>query len=185
MNRLILVGNGFDLAHNLPTKYSDFIFHYLKSCFEKAKNNTPYKDEILEITSFDTSYLFFDRVNSNIDTIDNMLNFLDSRQLINPKELSNKANAISNSNQYNLKFTSSFAYELFTSFRNAKWVDIEQYYYRSLKNRIINTTKFSQYDSIEIINDSFKKIKEELKKYLTGIDMNEPIQDYFNKMFAK
>ena len=25
MNRLIIIGNGFDLEHNLPTSYKDFI----------------------------------------------------------------------------------------------------------------------------------------------------------------
>jgi len=30
MNRLILLGNGFDLAHGLPTSYEDFIFNYAK-----------------------------------------------------------------------------------------------------------------------------------------------------------
>lgn len=40
MNRLVLIGNGFDLAHKLPTSYQDFIdwywdgrFSYLKDCF--------------------------------------------------------------------------------------------------------------------------------------------------------
>ena len=28
MNRIVLIGNGFDLAHNLPTKYEDFINWY-------------------------------------------------------------------------------------------------------------------------------------------------------------
>ena len=28
MNRLVLIGNGFDLAHGLPTRYSDFINWY-------------------------------------------------------------------------------------------------------------------------------------------------------------
>lgn len=28
MNRLVLIGNGFDLAHGLPTRYEDFINWY-------------------------------------------------------------------------------------------------------------------------------------------------------------
>lgn len=28
MNRLVLIGNGFDLAHGLKTKYEDFINWY-------------------------------------------------------------------------------------------------------------------------------------------------------------
>jgi hypothetical protein len=36
MNRLILIGNGFDLAHGMKTSYNDFILWYLKKCFEEA-----------------------------------------------------------------------------------------------------------------------------------------------------
>ena len=28
MNRIVLIGNGFDLAHNLPTSYKDFMYAY-------------------------------------------------------------------------------------------------------------------------------------------------------------
>lgn len=37
MNRLILIGNGFDLAHGLKISYKDFIFWYLDECFKKPK----------------------------------------------------------------------------------------------------------------------------------------------------
>lgn len=30
MNRLVLIGNGFDLAHGLKTSYKDFIYWYWK-----------------------------------------------------------------------------------------------------------------------------------------------------------
>jgi hypothetical protein len=30
MNRLIIIGNGFDLAHGIKTSYHDFILDYLK-----------------------------------------------------------------------------------------------------------------------------------------------------------
>jgi len=30
MNRLILLGNGFDLAHGLATSYKDFILWYIE-----------------------------------------------------------------------------------------------------------------------------------------------------------
>lgn len=30
MNRLVLIGNGFDLAHGLKTSYADFIYWYWK-----------------------------------------------------------------------------------------------------------------------------------------------------------
>ena len=38
MNRLIIIGNGFDLAHGLKTSYCDFIHDYLLTNFRNAKN---------------------------------------------------------------------------------------------------------------------------------------------------
>ena len=51
MNRLILIGNGFDLAHGLKTSYKDFIFWYLDTCFNNAGiyENTPYEDEYIYV----------------------------------------------------------------------------------------------------------------------------------------
>lgn len=50
MNRLIIIGNGFDLAHGVKTSYHDFILDYMKTSCLKAindgvKNTTiaPYK----------------------------------------------------------------------------------------------------------------------------------------------
>lgn len=43
INRIILVGNGFDLAHGLATRYADFInwywdkyFHHLRMCHKRT-----------------------------------------------------------------------------------------------------------------------------------------------------
>jgi hypothetical protein len=62
INRVIIIGNGFDLAHGLKTSYHDFILNYLKDNCIKAleegiKNSRSqphkefyhYKDELLEI----------------------------------------------------------------------------------------------------------------------------------------
>lgn len=56
MNRLILIGSGFDLAHGLKTSYKDFIFWYLDQCFEKAGiyvNSPLHNDEFIQITVMD------------------------------------------------------------------------------------------------------------------------------------
>jgi hypothetical protein len=37
--RLIIIGNGFDLAHNLPTSYKDFINYYWDSLIKKIKQD--------------------------------------------------------------------------------------------------------------------------------------------------
>ena len=44
MNRLVIIGNGFDLAHGLPTSYKDFIDNYWKVVLEELYNNHAYND---------------------------------------------------------------------------------------------------------------------------------------------
>ncbi len=47
--RIILIGNGFDLAHGLPTKYSDFLLWYINKAIQKhnISNNKKYIDELI------------------------------------------------------------------------------------------------------------------------------------------
>ena len=54
MNRIIIIGNGFDLAHGLKTKYEDFIDWYQKEWVEKLKNcyNDNASDELCEFKIF-------------------------------------------------------------------------------------------------------------------------------------
>ena len=46
MNKIIILGNGFDKAHGLKTSYKDFIEDYLRNFFLKAvDNNGNFKDD--------------------------------------------------------------------------------------------------------------------------------------------
>lgn len=48
MNRLIIIGNGFDLAHGLKTSYCDFISDYLGTIAEKVSRDGKYKDLLVD-----------------------------------------------------------------------------------------------------------------------------------------
>jgi hypothetical protein len=48
MNRLIIIGNGFDLAHGLKTRYSDFMLDYVKKAIIK-KTTLKQSDELIFI----------------------------------------------------------------------------------------------------------------------------------------
>ena len=48
MNRIILIGNGFDLAHNMKTSYSHFINDFWEKVMQKLQN---------EVNGNITSYL--------------------------------------------------------------------------------------------------------------------------------
>ena len=63
MNRLVLIGNGFDLAHNQPTSYRDFINWYWDGRFENLRKNfTPVSEAALcklTVTASPAWYSFF------------------------------------------------------------------------------------------------------------------------------
>jgi len=44
MNRIILIGNGFDLAHGLATRYKDFIADFWERQIEEVKNSKDWKN---------------------------------------------------------------------------------------------------------------------------------------------
>ena len=46
INRIIIVGNGFDLSHKLSTKYEDFINWYWDKCLYELRRcrNRSYSD---------------------------------------------------------------------------------------------------------------------------------------------
>lgn len=52
MNRIILIGNGFDLAHGLPTSYGNFIEWYWRKWRRNLSccTNHTLKDELCEFS---------------------------------------------------------------------------------------------------------------------------------------
>jgi len=51
INRLILVGNGFDLAHGLKTSYKDFIEDYLSKAINFFISGGCHDDKLIYIGS--------------------------------------------------------------------------------------------------------------------------------------
>ena len=59
MNRFVIVGNGFDLAHGLPTRYEDFLLSYFEKAIKISRENAldaifkdqyePYSDRLISV----------------------------------------------------------------------------------------------------------------------------------------
>jgi hypothetical protein len=68
MNRLIIIGNGFDLAHDLKTRYSDFIDFLWKKeadCFYKSLDESNYESELIQVKLRNNDYGSY-KLNSKI-----------------------------------------------------------------------------------------------------------------------
>ena len=85
MNRLVIIGNGFDMAHGLPTKYEDFINWYwdkwlytLRVCHKRSESDglctftlkatystTDTQNNIIAIAFFNSSNTLIERTANN------------------------------------------------------------------------------------------------------------------------
>ncbi|SDE52418.1 AbiH family protein [Cellulophaga baltica] len=169
MNKLIIIGNGFDLAHGLPTSYK----HFIDKFWENLRLN--YKeDHIKELV-----YVNENNFNYLDESINNFSNILSSLQ-----EYSDKNNYKFDNGNYTCKSYSSTGNIIF-EFRNnffkkinkksiINWVDIENEYYQELKikskikkaDSIENDNNKEHSNSIKILNDEFEQIRSLFENYL-------------------
>jgi hypothetical protein len=141
VNRLILVGNGFDLAHGLKTSYKDFIDDFWK-------NQSNSYDELCEKNGeFQNSYYKI------------IYNLVYSHQMNEGCEYGKFSKLL-----YNKRCGFNFSNKLLGKISNEislqNWVDIENEYYNELKK-----TK-----NINELNTNFREIKQLLIDYLNKID---------------
>lgn len=163
MNRIIIIGNGFDLAHGLPTSYKNFINWYmdewvqkLRSCHKRRES-----DELCEYRSMigDWYNILFE--NYNIITKQP-----DGKSLISL--IKRNANF-----QYN---QSRFLEAITKCIEKNNWVDIEKEYY----NLLSKDFESSDNESIEQLNRELECLKNNLIVYLNEVEkklINEYIID--------
>ncbi|MDP4269406.1 MAG: AbiH family protein [Bacteroidota bacterium] len=176
MNKLVIIGNGFDLAHGLKTRYSDFILWYLNDITEK-RNKVPkdgieiYEDDLLEIKYHRH---FFDH---QFKDIKDFLEFTKGNGYLS------------------IKYKHPFIEELIYELADANWVDIEYKYYDSIIG-FYRLYEKGQLDhrglekNIQELNHCFSNIKNELEKYLSQFEINNRIIDreietHINKLFSE
>lgn len=179
MNRIILIGNGFDLAHGLPTRYKDFIDDFWKREVEKmkeAKDVFFYEDEYISLSFRDNSgYISWIVNNKDLKDFDSFILEIERYK-------KNHSILFSIKNKF-LEYITRHV-----SLKN--WVDIESEYHRFLvaisrNERIVyNGVDYNYTDvgskAVEKLNCDFAQVKKELEKYLKRIQEShqvEPIEE--------
>ncbi len=152
MNRIVLIGNGFDLAHKLATSYADFINWYWDCWLEQLKNSheMTVSDELCSISNKYGCW--------NI----HLKNLLDKTSY--PKGWS-FINFIRKDNNYTVNF-SLFLNNICQSIETKGWVDIEKEYYDLLR---VSVNK-SQQVTADKLNKELKYLQSRLIEYLKEID---------------
>lgn len=168
MNRIVLIGNGFDLAHGLKTSYKDFIDDYWKTFIHKTVltyNVKEYKEDGAIIRTNYTSLSGF------VDIVerDKAANYNDILKIISEVK-----------EHYELILEINFENKILKNITEnsfVNWVDIEDEYYKFLTFEF-HKLKFNRYEYADIkdINRDFNLIKNKLIEYLKQIQSDTTIQ---------
>ena len=137
MNRLVIIGNGFDLAHGLPTSYKDFIDDY----WANVKNSNHNDDFISFVDLFDVDF----KNTRNLYELANFIKQFNAKIKFSDGEIYTEFGNNFMTGQYPrshvLIYKNSF-FKIVNQKNIQNWVDIENEYYRQLK-KIINSINSS------------------------------------------
>lgn len=146
MNRLILIGNGFDLAHGLKSGYCDLIKSYIAESINNFLTNSLHSDPLLDIKTKHGSLVFQDNFSSFPDNaIEDLLNL--------------KANE-----RLNVSIKSSFLRYALKQISKINWVDLENLYFDMLLQ--CRDAAGFDFERVNRLNMEFDFLKDTLEKYL-------------------
>lgn len=175
MNRLIIIGNGFDLAHGMKTGYEHFVLDYFKSVALKAC--TPlleFKDEFLDCFvhfGFDENRIeeLFSKINSLPELLHN--------SNINITRTGNGWDKSPAFNEESISFR--VKNQFFDGLMNdSNWTDIESYYFTQLLYAFDRNNKNAHVST----NKSFEILREKVFRYLN--DQNKNSKNLKNQKFS-
>ena len=165
MNRIILIGNGFDLAHGLKTSYVDFIRgYYIAIKYRLLKGEFELNDGLCSVKISDSE----DR--KLMEKFRWMLSNNMFRYVNNVGEITLTERYDTFFNDHS-KYESRFFEAINKAVETKNWVDIENEFYLWLKK--IFKKDNCEYDSPVPLNKELELIKERLVEYLKFIQENQ------------
>lgn len=160
MNRLVLIGNGFDIAHGLKTSYKDFILWYWNQWGKQLLKGTN-KIESDGLCSF--------KLKDNIESPCWGYvwgTYYQRKDILKPWDSSEVIGvAMKDKNLCDFN-TSPFLNRIFKSYLSKKWVDIENEYYSLLIQEKMSMDKGIILPNYKELNSHLDILKYKLIEYL-------------------
>ncbi len=199
MNRIFIIGNGFDKAHGLATGYKDFIDSYWTNVSYHIYNGykrwmaehygglchpSPYEDEFVLFEVFgDKQYKTSDpsypqSCSTPYDEV---------RKLI---AMFNDGNNSDYDGSVRLTFKNKFFEHISSRCSLTNWVDIENEYYGKLKELLAEDDAVIRNEKVRALNRDFDAVKKRLENYLTQVvdeakvEQFPSIQEAFDSIIA-
>ena len=147
MNRIILIGNGFDLAHGMKTSYAQFMDSYWDKCIKETLKlgvNIKYEnDEII----------------------------IENRPMVQiPSDNYKEFSKALKKHRKPIFFKNKFFQIISEKSQLQNWVDIENEYYLLLKKTFSNSASSTYGSDVKTLNSDFESVKSKLAEYLKNIE---------------
>lgn len=200
MNRIVVIGNGFDKAHGLATGYKDFIDAYwnefgnvIYKKYEEHVNAQLRSDKIgtQNIISHEDEFVRFEIFKGDV--------YVESMEYLANKHKGTYGDILKriynfhkkSGNYYNalrITFKNNFLKHISTRCYLTNWVDIENEYYGRLKELLTESDAETRHQKVHQLNQDFEAVKKLLEKYLiqvtekTNLSPISSIQEAFNNL---
>ncbi|NNF85104.1 MAG: hypothetical protein HKM26_01030 [Winogradskyella sp.] len=180
MKQVLIIGNGFDIAHGLPTSFKDFSKYLLENILipdlrqfvlETGKSEY-YTDGIRDIHN---QHLFPVGYNTNYSLDGILLNL--SKKGFNESLLDNKMIFLEH-------LKNNFLSKLYRE-EDEFWFDVESTYFDLLKIIPNKYDRSSHKMQILRLNEELKQIKTLLQEYLATLNVNHqsPVSNFIEELF--
>ena len=171
MNRIIIIGNGFDRAHNLRTGYKEFIDDYWSdfitntTALVSGTGNPyyiikPFKDKYVSLEENDPNQM---TLSIPVTAFERPKSYKELTEFINEY---NKQNRL---NRFQLNFENDFFKQISEQCSFKNWLDIENKYYEELKKILSDEDTSRRNARVKRLNKELKAVEELLEDHLTKV----------------
>lgn len=148
MNRLVIIGNGFDLANGLKSRYEDFLVWYLKESFRDVCSGRirKFENELLNVQTKKANVLI------DIESFSTIDEFLNHPEIFWPLD--------TRKDEFKIQIRVDLTSILFSKILEKRnWTDIEYIYFNTISSS-------NSINSQKAINRHLEVVKTEFVKYL-------------------
>ncbi|SEN12868.1 Bacteriophage abortive infection AbiH [Prevotella sp. ne3005] len=180
MNRLVLIGNGFDIAHGLQTSYKSFISWYFNQWGHRLLNSIK-REESDGLCTFRLN----DGINApNWASVFQGYYFKRENPFVSWNDSDAFIEAYKDKNLCKITFNSPLLQRIWTQLLLG-WVDIENEYYSLLFQEKMDLKEGFIYPNYKAINDQLNILRNKLIQYLKEIEKKEihAIDDIEEKIY--
>ena len=161
VNDIIILGNGFDLAHGLATGYKDYVKEMIIDSSRLLNPAPRYRNSPFRLKDYPTTF-----------------NYEESPvgpYLYNQKDRNELAQLYLRVAAYNRRMPSDFIKRIIEDFGDKGWVDLEDAYFSFLP-KITPQGKHDKKD-VKALNEEMKRLGESLCQYLNTLERPAPSED--------